>query len=82
MNGILVACILMFVVGMLLGMEYKGDGYRVLLWICKAGSAGAAAAALALMLLLDDIPHVAIVVVGLAAIGFNLPLATIGLKRK
>jgi hypothetical protein len=66
-------------IGLSLSLEYKGEKYRVLLRVFQ-GLAGLVIATNALSWFLDP-PSAASVVIRLAAIAANLPLASLGLKR-
>ena len=76
----LLSIILISGVALLLSFEYHGERYRTLLWVFR-GISMAAAAAAAVGMLFFDYPFGVEVALGLTAIGANLPLATIGLKR-
>ncbi|MCL2446380.1 MAG: hypothetical protein FWD06_06400 [Oscillospiraceae bacterium] len=82
----LLSMILISVVALLLSWEYKGERYRTLLWIARGISiAVAIAAAVGMMVGYppgdEDVDGV-MIALGVVAIGVNLPLATIGLKKK
>jgi len=67
-------------IGLSLSLEYKGEKYRTVLRVFQA-LAGLVIAANALSWFVA-LPHPATLVIRLAAIAVNLPLAALGLKRE
>ena len=68
-------------VGLLLSLEYKGERYRIVLAVFRVLSLLLAIAS-AVGWLMVAFPSGVVLALGLAAIGVNLPLAAIGLKKK
>lgn len=76
----LLSIILMSAVALLLSWEYKGEQYRRAILLCRIACVAVAAAAAVGMIV--GYTHGVAVALGVVAVGINLPLAVIGLKRK
>ena len=72
--------LLLCVVGLLLSYQYKGEKYRTVLLVFRILSIFMATVA-ALSAFFAGRPDWTTIVLGLIAIGVNLPLAAIGLKK-
>jgi len=79
MRNILIAAVFLCLVGLALSWEYRGDQWRKLLWVFRGLSM--AVALLGLVGFFVSYPHGLELGTCLAAIGVNLPLASLGLKK-
>ena len=81
MRGLTVVTpVLLCAIGLLLSWDYKHEQYRLFLRIFQGLSAALAIAAAVGWLV--DYPQWAVLAISLVAIGVNLPLAGLGLKKK
>jgi len=78
-KGLVAAPALLSLVGLLLSLEYKGEKYRVVLRVFQV-LAGLVAAASAVSWFVA-LPRPAEILIMLAAIGANLPLAALGMGK-
>ena len=78
-NLTVITPLLLCVVGLLLSLDYKGEQRRIALRVFQGLSAAVAIAAAVGWLV--DYPQWAVLGISLVAIGVNLPLAGLGLKK-
>ena len=71
--------VLLCMIGLLLSWDYKGEKMRLVLRVFQGLSAAVAITAAVGWLV--DYPQWAVLTVSLVAIGVNLPLAALGLKK-